>query len=187
MARNQATVMIAEMKEFASFAAGEQRYIRRSIDVAARGLDAIDPWARNPDENASIKLQDRLYRTLLEVVRNSVPDDIGIDATSEIIGPLITLSAFDLGEGKIDRFAAYRFLYERLIGPSVRPWLASAFVAAAALPYLHPELRKTLLGSITASDAAAAGWSNVEPVFTPEWIDEVEVALSDRPGSNQPM
>jgi hypothetical protein len=112
------------------------------------------------------------------VIRTGVPDDIGIDSIAEIIGPLVTVSAFDLGEAKIERFAAYRFLYERLIGPSVRAWLPSAFVAAAALPYLHPDLRKALLASITAAEAAAVGWSNSEPAFIPEWVDEVEITVS---------
>jgi hypothetical protein len=179
MARNQATQVISEMKEFATFSAGEQRYIRRSLDVASRGPDALALWSRSPAEAASIKAQERLYRTLLELIRNSVPDDIGIDATAEIIGPLMTISAFDLGEGKIEGFPAYRFLYERLLGASVRSWLPSAFVGAAALPYLHPELRKVLLGSITASDAAAVGWSNADPAFIPEWVDEVEVRVSE--------
>lgn len=178
MPRNQAFQMIAEMKEFAAFSAAEQRYIRRSLDVAARGVDATDLWARNFSETASVKAQDRLYRTLLGAIRSSIPDDIDIEASAEIIGPLITLSAFDLGESKIERFSAYRFLYERLLGPSVRPWLPSAFVGAAALPYLHPDLRKSLLGSITAGDAAAAGWSNSDPVFIPQWVDEIEITVS---------
>lgn len=174
----QTTQTLSEMKEFAGFSAAEQRYIGRSLDIAARGADATNPWARNLAEAASIKAQDRLYRTLLELIRNSIPDDIGIDATAEVIGPLITISAFDLGEGKIERFSAYRFLYERLLGPSVRPWLPSAFMAAAALPYLHPDLRKILLGSVTAADAAAVGWSNSDPTFIPQWIDEVGIAVS---------
>ena len=178
MARNQAIQMINEMKEFAAFSAAEQRYICRSLDLAARGTDAIALWSRSPAETASIKAQDKLYRTLLEVIRKSVPDDIGIDATAEIIGPLITISAFDLGGGKVERFAAYRFLYERLVGASVRPWLPSAFVGAAALPYLHPDLRKALLGSITSGEAAAAGWSSSDPAFIPEWVDEVEITVS---------
>jgi hypothetical protein len=178
MARNKAMQMIAEMKEFAAFSAAEQRYIRRSLDVAARGVTATNLWARSVAETARIQAQDRLYRTLLEVIRSSVPDDIGIDATAEVIGPLITISAFDLGEAKIECFSAYRFLYERLIGPFVRPWLPSAFVAAAALPYLHPEFRKILLGSITASEAGAAGWSNSHAVFLPEWVDDVELTPS---------
>ncbi|HEX8840801.1 MAG TPA: hypothetical protein VF757_00740 [Sphingomicrobium sp.] len=178
MVPNQATQMLSEMKDFAAFAPAEQRYIARSMDVAARGVDATDPWARNSAEAASIEAQSRLYRTLLELIRTSVPDDIGIDATAEIIGPLITMTAFDLGEGKIERFAAYRFLYERLLGPSVRSWLPSAFLAAAALPCLHPEIRKTLFGSITASEAAAVGWSNTNPTFIPEWVEDVEAMVS---------
>jgi hypothetical protein len=178
MAQNRAMQMISEMREFATFSLAEQRYICRSLDVAAKGGDAIELWSRSPSETASIQLQNKLYRTLLDVLRNSVPDDIGLDATQEIIGSLITISSFDLGEGKIGRFAAYRFLYERLIGPSVRPWLPSAFVGAAALPYLHPELRKSLLGSINSTEAAAAGWSNSDPVFIPEWVDEVEISVS---------
>jgi len=178
MARNQATQMITEMAEFATFSSAEQRFIGRSLDVASRGAEAVTLWSRGPTETASVEAQDRLYRTLLELIRNSIPDDIGVDATSEIVGPLMTISAFDLGEGKIGRFAAYRFLYERLLGPMVRPWLPSAFVGAAALPYLHPDLRKALLGSISAGDVAAAGWSNADPAFIPEWVDEVEITVS---------
>jgi len=172
--------MISEMKEFAAFSAAEQRYICRSLDVAARGAKAIQLWSRRPAEAASMQTQAKLYRTMLALIRDSVPDDIDIDATAEIIGPLIAISAFDLGEGKIERFSSYRFLYERLLGSSVRPWLPSAFLGAAALPYLHPDHRKALLGSITASDAGTAGSSNSEPAFVPEWVDEVEIPVSQR-------
>lgn len=178
MAQNQSFQMIAEMKEFATFSAAEQRYIRRSLEVAANGIDAAERWARNTAEADSIEAQSRLYRTLLPAIRISIPDDIAIDATTDFIGPLITLSAFDLGEGKLDSFAAYRFLYERLIGGGIRPWLPSAFVGASALPGLHPTHRKALLGSITAGDAAAPGWSIREAAFTPEWVEKVPVTVS---------
>jgi len=181
MARSRAVQMIDEMKEFATFSMSEQRYICRSLDVAARGAGAIGRWSRGPAETANIKAQDKLYRTLLQLIRNTVPDDIDIQSMGEIIGQLTTLSAFDLSGGNIARFAAYRFLYERLLGPAVRPWLPSAFVAAAALPYVHPELRRALLGSITAAEAAAIGWSNSDPAFIPEWIDEVEITVSSQP------
>ena len=167
--------MILEMKEFAGFTAVEQRYICRSLDVAAHGATAIRRWSRDPLETANIKAQDKLYRTLLQVIRNSVPDDIDIESMAEIIGQLITLSAFYLSGAKIAGFCAYRFLYERLLGPAVRPWLPSAFVGAASLPYLHPDLRKALLASISMGDAAAAGWSNSGPAFIPEWIAEPEI------------
>jgi hypothetical protein len=173
MTQMQSFQMIAEMKEFGSFTAAEQRYIRRSIDVARLGADAGDRWSRNGEETASIRSQARLYRTLIASIRVSIPDDISFDAVAEFIGPLITLSAVDLGEGKISSFAAYRFLYERLLGPEVRPWLPGAFVGAAALPCLHPEMRKTLLNSITAGETAANGWSSRAPAFQPEWVEKV--------------
>jgi hypothetical protein len=180
MVRNKADQMIAEMKEFASFTVVEQRYICRSLDVAALGVAAAMRWSRGPVETASIKAQDKLYRTLLEVIRNSVADDMDIESMAEIIGQLVALYAVDLGGGNITDFRAYRFLYERLLGPSVRPWLPSAFVGAAALPYLHPDLRKALLASISVADAGAVGWSNSGPAFIPEWVDELE-AISSQP------
>ena len=169
--------MIAEMKEFAAFTPAEQRYIRRSLEVARDGLPAAERWARNAGEAARIEAQAKLYRTLLPAIRAAIPDDIGVDAAVDLMGPLITLSAFDLGEGKLTKFGAYRYLYERLLGGAVRPWLASAYVGASALPYLHPQLRNTLLGAISASEAAAAGWSGRDAVFTPEWVEKVPVAV----------
>jgi hypothetical protein len=178
MAQTHSFQMISEMKEFASFSPAEQRYIRRSLDVERQGLDAAERWSRNVAEEASIRAQARLYRTLIQAIRASVPDDIAVDSAAEFMGQLITLTAFDLGEGKLTSFAAYRFLYERLLGGAVRPWLPSAYVGAAALPYLHPALRKSLLSSITAGEAAANGWSSRAPAFSPEWVEKVAVTVS---------
>lgn len=177
MSQKHSFQMIAEMKEFAGFGAAEQRYIRRSLEVAAKGREAADSWSRNATEAESIRAQARLYRALVAAIRVSIPDDIGIDAATELLGPLIALTAFDLGEAKLGSFAAYRFLYERLLGGAVRPWLPSAFVAAAALPSLHPSRRKALLGSITGADAAPAGWSIRDSAFTPEWVEKVPVTV----------
>jgi hypothetical protein len=178
MALKQSFQMISEMKEFASFTAGEQRYVRRSIDVAAQGAAAAERWARSPLEAATINAQSRLYRTLLQAIRASIPDDNGYEAASKLIGALIILSVFDLGEGKLKTFKAYRFLYERLLGGAVRPWLPSAFLAASALPYIHPEQRKLLLRSMSEGDAAAGGWSLRDSAFFPEWVDKVPLAVS---------
>ena len=82
--------------------------------------------------------------------------------------------AFDLGQDRLPNFAAYRFLYERLIGASARPWLPAAFCSAAALPHLHPDRRRLLLQSISESAATAPGWSNREPAFWPEWVEKVD-------------
>ena len=170
-------MLISEMKEFASFPKATQRYIRRSLDVAYGRRDAIECWARDEGEAASIRAQARLYKKL-DHLRLQVPDDSGLDMIEPFIGMLITLSAFDLGQDRLPNFAAYRFLYERLIGPAVRPWLPAAFCAASALPFLHPEQRAVLLQSIKPHEATAAGWSNQDCAFYPEWVEKVPESVS---------
>lgn len=166
---------LAEMKEFASFPAATQRYIRRSLDVGLDREDAMGRWSRDVVEAASIRAQGRIYTRLPEI-RDLVPDDSGLDAIEPFLGPLVTVSAFDLGQGRLTNFSAYRFLYERLIGAEVRPWLPGAFCAAAALPHLHPDLRRKLLQSISEAAATASGWSTRQPAFFPYWVEKVDIA-----------
>ncbi|QLC25903.1 hypothetical protein HFP57_13300 [Parasphingopyxis algicola] len=163
---------LAEMKEFASFEAGTQRYVRRSLDVGLERRDAIRRWSRDMVEAASIKAQRSVYRRL-EDIRETIPDDSGLDSVEPFMGPLVTVSAFDLGQDRLPSFSAYRFLYERLLGPYIRPWLPGSFCAAAALPHIHPERRRTLLQSISEAAATAPGWSNRAPAFYPDWVEKV--------------
>jgi hypothetical protein len=169
---------LAEMKEFASFPASTQRYIRRSLDVGLDRQDALGRWSRDVVEAASIRAQTRIYGRL-EGLRTIVPDDSGLDAIEPFMAPLVTMSAFDLGQDRLCSFGAYRFLYERLLGASVRPWLPGAFCAAAALPHLHPDRRRALLQSISEAAATAAGWSAREPSFYPEWVEKVDMRLAN--------
>ena len=166
---------LAEMKEFAGFPAATQRYIRRSLDIGLDRDDALARWSRDVVEAASIRAQARMYRGLPDI-REIVPDDSGLDAIEPFLAPLVTVVAFDLGQGRLTSFSAFRFLYERLIGASVRPWLPAAFCAAAALPHLHPELRRKLLQSISEAAATASGWSNRQPAFFPYWVEKVDNA-----------
>ena len=170
----EGAMTLAEMKEFASFPAATQRYIRRSLDVGLDRQDAMLRWSRDVVESASIRAQARHYRRL-DDLRATVPDDSGLDAVEPFLSPLVITSAFDLGQGRLLAFSAYRFLYERLIGARVRPWLPAAFCSAAALPHLHPELRRKLLQSISEAAATASGWSSRQPAFFPHWVEKVEV------------
>jgi hypothetical protein len=169
---------LAEMKEFASFGKGTQRYIRRSLDVGLGRRRAIKRWSRDVAEAASIRAQARIYQRL-DHIRDYVPDDSGLDQMEPLMGPLVTMTAFDLGQERLPDFASYRFLYERLIGAAVRPWLPGAFCAAAALPHLHPERRRSLLQSISEAAATAPGWSNREPSFYPEWVEKVDITVAN--------
>ena len=166
-----ASLTIAELREFAAFGQGEQRYIKRSLDIGLGRQDAFKLWARGKDETASIRRQYVLYQEL-KSLRGEMPEGGGFDGIEQFMGTLIRLTAFDLAQDKLRSFSAYRFLYERLLGPEVRPWLPSAFCAAAALPQIRPERRKDLLQSISEAAATAPGWSARAPTFYPEWVDK---------------
>jgi hypothetical protein len=171
---------LAEMKEFAGFAKGTQRYIRRSLDVGLDRRDAVRRWARDPGETARIRAQRDVYGRI-GAIRAALPagDGIeGIEGIETMMAPLVAVTAFDLGEGQLACFDSYRFLYERLIGARARPWLAGAFSGAASLPYLHPETRRSLLLTMSEAAVVAAGWSIREPVFLPDWVDKVDAALT---------
>src|SRR6476620_6509533 len=166
-------LLISEMKEFAGFSKSTQRYIRRSLDVAFTRSDPQGTWARDDVEAAAIRAQARFYKQL-DPLRLQIPDDSGLDMIEPFLGMLVTVAAFDLGQDRLTSFAAFRFLYERLLGARSRPWLPAAFCASATLPHLHTDRRRTLLQSISESAATAPGWSNREPVFWPEWVEKVD-------------
>ncbi|WP_435419090.1 hypothetical protein WAB17_05920 [Parerythrobacter aurantius] len=161
---------IAEMREFASFTPCEQRYIRRSLDIGLGRCDAFKVWARNADENAAIRSQYVAYQELKHL-RDDVAGAVAGDRIDGFLGSLIHLATFDLSQEKLEGFSAFRFLYERLLGSEARPWLPSAFVAAAALPDIRPERRKMLLQSLSEAAATAPGWSRQQPTFYPEFIE----------------
>jgi hypothetical protein len=166
-----ASLTIAELREFASFTACEQRYIKRSLDVGLGRQDAFKLWARDAAESASIRSQYVVYQELKNL-RGSVPAESGFEALEEYMGKLLRIAAFDLAQERIECFSAFRFLYERLLGAEVRPFLPSAFCAASALPQIRPERRKHLLQSISEAAATAPGWSSREPSFYPEWVEK---------------
>lgn len=168
--------LLAEMREFASFPKGAQRYIRRSLELACGRDGAVERWARSDEEARGLRLQARLYRRL-ERIRELVPEEDDADAAAPLLAELMALSAYDLSQGWLTDFAAYRFLYERLLGAAVRPFLPSAFCAAATLPYLHPVDRHALLATVGCA-AAVPGWPTREPLFVPEWVEKVDATLA---------
>lgn len=166
-----ASLTIAEMREFASFSAGEQRYIRRSLDVGLEREDALKRWARDAAESCSIRNQYQMYHYLKDL-RGAAPSEGRLDRLPGFIGNLIRLAAFDLAQERIASFSAFRFLYERLLGPEVRPFLPAVFCGAAALPQIRPVRHRILLQSISEAAVTAPGWSLQNPRFYPEWVEK---------------
>jgi hypothetical protein len=173
MKRADGSLTLSEIREFASFPAATQRYVRRSLDVAFDRNDAIALWSRDRREADAIRAQSRMYHRLPKL-RSIVPHDVNIGAIDPFVGGLVVLTAFDLGQKRLHSFGAYRFLYERLVGAAARPWLPAAFCAAASMPHLEPERRRALLQSISEAAATAQGWSEREPIFFPEWVETVD-------------
>lgn len=166
-----ASLAIAEMREFANFQPQEQRYIKRSLDIGLGRQDAFKLWARDAQENAAIRSQYVAYQEL-KILRDMIPCETGFESVEGFIGKLTRVAAFDLAQERLGCFSAFRFLYERLLGAEARPWLPSAFCAAAALPQIRPERRKMLLQSLSEAAATAPGWSDARPSFYPEFIEK---------------
>ncbi len=166
-----ASLTIAELREFAGFTPCEQRYIKRSLDVGLGRHDAFKLWARDAGEVASIRSQYVVYQEL-KTLRGALPEETSFEGLESFIGKLTRVAAFDLAQERLASFSAFRFLYERLLGAEIRPWLPSAFCAAAALPQIRPDRRKHLLQSISEAAATAPGWSTREPCFFPEWVEK---------------
>src|SRR3546814_20586303 len=97
------------MNAFAGCPKGTRRYIRGALDVGRGRRDAIKRWSRDVAGAASIRAQARIYQRL-DHIRNYVPDDSGLDVMEPLMAPLVTMTAFDLGQDRLPDFAAYRFL-----------------------------------------------------------------------------
>ena len=166
-----ASLTIAELREFAGFTSCEQRYIKRSLDIGLGRQDAFKLWARDACEVASIRSQYVVYQEL-KTLRGAIPDDTTFEGLEDFMAKLLRVAAFDLAQERLDGFSPFRFLYERLLGPEVRPFLPSAFCAAAALPQIRPDRRRGLLQSISEAAATAPGWSSRAPCFFPEWVEK---------------
>ena len=160
-----ASQTISEMREFAGFTPTEQFFIARSLDLALErhplrsGSAVTAPASMTRTQLAEYKA--------LRAQRNALRTHASDDALRNFFGALVDVSAQDFARGHLSSFAAYRFLYERLLGSSVRPYLPASFCAAAALPIIEPERRKELLGSVDEAIVITAHWSSRPPAFFP--------------------
>lgn len=171
MARSgTASLTIAELREFASFAAAERAFIERGLDIALGRGDAFARWASEPGDTMAIRAQYLAYREL-KLLRDVIPDPLAPLGLDHFLGTLVRISVADLAQERLASFSAYRFLYERILGAAARPWLPAAFCGAAALPQIRPLRRKLLLQSLSEAAATAPAWSIREPAFYPEKVD----------------
>jgi hypothetical protein len=165
-----ASLTIAELREFAGFTEDEQLFIERSLDVGLGRGDAFKQWSGRAGDAAAIRSQYLAYREL-RALREAIPCETSLDGVHDFMGTLMRITAQDLAQEQLTSFSAYRFLYERLLGAKARPWLPAAFCGAASLPQIRPFRRKTLLQSLSEAAATAPAWSEREPCFYPEKVE----------------
>lgn len=153
------------MREFAGLGPGERAFIERSLNLAL-GRGACGRRRGVSGGAAALRAQHGAYGHLPEL-RATIPDLADLAGLPAFMGALVRITAQDLAQEQIASFAAYRFLYERLLGAAARPYLPAAFCCAAALPQIRPERRRLLLHSLSETAATAPGWSAAEPCFFP--------------------
>lgn len=58
--------------------------------------------------------------------------------------------------GLIESFDAFRFLYERVVGPDLRPYLAAAFLGAVTLPRWDMAWQRRMVATVDSWDFEGA-------------------------------
>ena len=163
---------IAELREFAGFTAQEQFFIERSLEVRRDGWRA--PGEPGACAASSFRRSQREAYRELDGLRGGWCAGQPLAALDGFFAALVRVTAQDLARGALASFAAYRFLYERLLGAAVRPYLPASFCAAATLPQIEPARRKLLLASLPEIVVSTPGWSDREPVFVPRRVLDEE-------------
>jgi hypothetical protein len=80
--------------------------------------------------------------------------------------PLIIAGVFSMQFGRCSTEASFRFLFERMFGGSIRPFIPSIFAACA----LHPSVRGVRSDEIDlAIFERDSGWGTHDCLFRPRW------------------
>lgn len=122
-------------------------YIARSVAIWAGKGDPVALWSRSPGETEEIVRQAELYRRLRASLE-TLSAKAALPTCGEPFERLVDAAAFDLDVGHIGSFAAFRFLYERLLPEGLHVSLCAVFAAAAAQPHRGPGEREALLLSL---------------------------------------
>lgn len=158
--------MIDEMALFAAFPLATRRYIVRALDF---GLPRGKPLVRWADSFFDIPMN--LARLDLYLAFPAVRERFasgGVERWMSEFTAVQRAADFDLQWPEIASFVPFRFLYERLAGPMLAPWLPSIFGAAATSPKLSEESRAEALATLTMFDTQEIERTTA-PTFYPDW------------------
>lgn len=173
----------AERAEFATFSREEQLHIIRAIKMAdsfsnaastmAAGIAAMQlkDSSRLGAALVTIKAGDlaQAYVAALGTIKRGIPRDGEATANATFLRDLIWLTLRELEQGLIERYPPYRFLYERLVGREILPFLPPAFLASVSLPRWDRDWSQGAIASVEPQDPDDFGpppqFFPVEPAF----------------------
>jgi hypothetical protein len=136
----------------------------------------MECWSRDVVEAASIRAQAKVY-SRLDAIRDLVPDDSGLDAVEPFLAPLVTMTAFDLGQDRLSGFGAVSLPLRTAARGGSQAVVAGRVLRGGGAAAPAPGEAPVFLQSISEAAATAPGWSNREPCFYPEWVDKIEQRL----------
>jgi hypothetical protein len=159
----------SERAEFAGFGPATQGCIVRALDFGLPRGNPLADWCGDGWDLPLLMARMEIYLVIPELREQLL--DSGIPDERFGRWPLIRRCArFDLAQAEMADLAAFRFLYERLFGPPLRPWITNLFVHAITEPGFTPEDRQSALATVTPFDLAP--WEDDEPcTFFPGVMD----------------
>lgn len=167
-----------ERAEFAAFSREEQLHIVRAIKMADSIANAASTLAAGI---AALKHKDssrlgaalttmqagdlgQAYISVLISLKKSIRRDGEATRNASFLKDLIWLTIRELEQDLIERYPPYRYLYQRLVGREIVPFLPSAFLAAVSLPRWDREWSR---GAIASVEFEESGDFGTPPQFFP--------------------
>lgn len=177
--------IVDEMAQFASFPEATRRYICEALEIGFTGVSNKPVVGDRLSAIASRLARMDVYHSM-PFVRECISNkNYNLETWSKEFGLLHRYAQFDVQYAEMSDFKAFVFLYERLLGSAIRPWLLSIYLAAAASPRITEEAREQLLSGITAFDVAHDFVTAPAPKYFPNQ-DEDSRLKSPGPRSFRP-
>lgn len=155
-----------EKHRFLEFTPATRRYIVRALDFGLTRGDPTKRWTRDFCDLPIVLVTSNIYGCVAPV-REFLAKGGQLERWTTELAALQRVADFDLQYDEMVEFEAFGFLYERLFGPKVRPWVTSLFCGAATSPKVCWDHGVAALRSLTLN--AGPGWNDgrPEPSFLP--------------------
>lgn len=154
----------SETQNYEELTFEDRKWICFALDMSQESMLNFDYWSREFSMPTAAAAHDVLFKCV--ALHHSSKIDPSLNFDTSLYPPLISTGVFTLRFGRCQTEASFRFLFERLFGGAVRPYIASVFGACA----LHPDV-----SGVPSSELELAlferdmGLGTDDVVFWPVW------------------